>query len=700
MPPLKHWPKYKGYSWEVAPFLRIVLPITLGIILYHTISQYATMHSVTRLWVLYMLCACSFASACILQSCYKKFRVAPTLFFFSVQIAWIVLSFIAAYLNDIRTQASWFGKYTTTDEACLVRLLTDPDEKEKTYRTEVNVIASLNKHKLYPRCGNALLYIYKGPAPCSIRKGDTLIIPAHWMKIEQRANPFDFNYTALLAGRGIYFQQFVSPKKVGLKAKGNPADISFTENIHSFCQRQLEKYITDTTSCALAEAMLLGDEQKLSKPLLGAYAATGIVHIIAISGGNVGVLFMLISFVLGMRVLHAKPSLKYALSILPVWFYVIMAGSGPSAVRAAMMFTIAAVGFIFNKRSNGLNQLMATASLLLWAEPSWLFSLGFQLSFIAVLSILLFYSAIVSVFKPRFWLLRKLWELIAASLAAELLVAPLVVYYFHLFPLLFLLANVAAFIFMSLVLIAAILVIVFSGLPFLAQSIANFCSYNIVHFNSWIYTMQHLNPHLFNVLMLDGLGLLLVYAIITFIAAYFIRNYKNGLTAAGILTCIFLAYSCVLEFKYAAQRKFIVFKSPKGAAIYLLTGHNYVNLSSSTTCTAINNLPGFEALCHWRAWYPMPALSQNVFNLQGNKVLLLSSPIALNASFPIDYLIINYDLSAEELPYLDSCFKAKNIVLAYNGGAKSMQKCFEMALLHHIPLYNPAYQGAFILQAN
>ncbi len=699
MPPLKHWPKYKGYPWEVAPFLRILLPITLGILLYNTISQYTTMHSVTRLWALFMLCACSFASACIVQSSYMKFRLAPTLFFFLMQIGWIVLSFNAAYLNDIRTQDSWFGNYTTADEACLVRLLQDPDVKEKSFRTEVNVIASLNKHKLYPRCGNSLLYIYKGPAPCSIHKGDTLIIPAHWMKIEQKANPYDFNYTALLARRGIYFQQFVPPKKVGVYAKGNPADMSFTENIHSFCQRQLEKYITDTTSCSLAEAMLLGDEQKLNKPLLGAYAATGIVHIIAISGGNVGVLFMLISFVLGMRALHAKPWLKYALSILPVWLYVIMAGSGPSAVRAAMMFTITAVGFIFNKRSNGLNQLMATASLLLLAEPSWLFSLGFQLSFIAVLSILLFYGPVLSLFKPGAWLFRKLWELIAASLAAEVLVAPLVVYYFHLFPLSFLLANVAAFIFMSIVLIAAILVIVFSGLPFLAQSIANLCSYIIVHFNSWIFTMQHLNPHQLNVLVLDGFSLILVYAIITFLAAYFIRNYKIGLSAAGILACIFLAYSCLLEFKYAAQRKFIVFKSPKGSAIYLLTGHNYVNLSRPDTSITISNLPGFEALCHWRAWYPLPALSQNVFSFHGNKVLLLNAPIVLHDSFPVDYLIINFDLNAGELRKLDSCFRAKEIVLAYNNGAKSMQNCYEMALLHHIPLYNPTYQGAFILQA-
>src|SRR5690606_846697 len=124
------------------------------------------------------------------------------------------------------------------------------------------------------------------------------------------------------------------------------------------------------------------------------------------------------------------------------------------------------------KTSNSLNQLLAAATLLLCAQPMWLFAVGFQLSFVAVLSLILFYQPVYRLLSPVPKIARALWGAMAASIAAEVLIAPLVIYYFHLFPSMFIVANVAAYLFMGFLMVAGMLIIALSAFPAVAGAIA------------------------------------------------------------------------------------------------------------------------------------------------------------------------------------------------------------------------------------
>ncbi|RYE51237.1 MAG: ComEC/Rec2 family competence protein, partial [Sphingobacteriales bacterium] len=136
--------------------------------------------------------------------------------------------------------------------------------------------------------------------------------------------------------------------------------------------------------------------------------------------------------------------MKYGISIVVVWLYIALTGFPPSAVRAAVMFNLVALGMMLDRKADPVNNWAAAGVLILVYNPYWLYDVGIQLSFLAVLSILLFYSPVKAWLTPANRVLAWLWDVVAVSIAAQLLVFPLVIYYFHQFPLLGIAANVPA----------------------------------------------------------------------------------------------------------------------------------------------------------------------------------------------------------------------------------------------------------------
>jgi competence protein ComEC len=300
-----------------------------------------------------------------------------------------------AITNDIRSNHHWYGNEPTQHKYCLVQLTDDPVAREHTWKVPVTVLAYMDTGRTDATNGKASLYIYKDSVAPKWHKGDTIMVPGAWQTIKNAGNPFEFDYAAWCRRNNIYFQQFCALDDTRFYGVHNPNSTPLIEKIHQWCMAQLDRYLPDQKTKGLVQAMLLGDEVNLNEDLLQSYSETGIVHIIAISGGNVAIFFIFISFLLGWLKHKRHLWIKYAIALPLVWIYVLIAGSSPSAIRAAVMFSLIAGGIMLNKNGNSLNHLFATAFLLLVAQPMWLFSVGFQLSFIAVLSLALFYSPII-----------------------------------------------------------------------------------------------------------------------------------------------------------------------------------------------------------------------------------------------------------------------------------------------------------------
>jgi len=444
--------------------------------------------------------------------------------------------------------------------------------------------------------------------------------------------------------------------------------------------------------------MLLGDEVNLDPELLQSYAQTGIVHIIAISGGNVAIFFVAISLLLRWLRHRRHLWIRYAIALPLVWFYVLMAGANPSAIRAAVMFSLLAVGITFRKNNNSLNQLLATAFLLLCAQPMWLFSVGFQLSFVAVCSLILFYSPVYRWVAPRHFITKGLWSTVAASIAAEILVAPLVVCYFHIFPLMFLVANVAAYLFMSVVLYLSMAIIFFCYIPPLAGLIGSCTTWIVTRFDTLVSWLQTLNPPSFRFLAITGPELILLYVTISALAVSLLKKQKAALFTAFTAACLFLVLLCAGQWQSLHQRRLVVYNTPGTSQVELITANHYRVLCSDTVNPEKTAYIVKPAHIGWRSWRQDPTAPANEISIVHNtSVLLLNHSIDTASRFHVDCLVINYPGKCDPAG-LQHIFSPRVLVIG-NGVSRWQQQALKQSFTNkNMRLHCVSIDGAFVLQ--
>lgn len=282
-------------------------------------------------------------------------------------------------------------------------------------------------------------------------------------------NPGEFDYRRYLAYHQVYHQQFIHPDQYRIIGQDPPNPL---RHWSMRAAQQLEgvfrRYVTAKREFAIADALVLGLKDDVDTETKLAYASTGTTHIMAVSGLQVGLLYGVLQWLLRRGFGHTR-GFRYwsaALGLLVIWSYAFLTGLSASVLRAAVMFSFVAVAKMAGRQSNMYNTLSVAAFCLLVWDPYLLVDVGFQLSFLAVLSIVYLQPLIGDKLDAQEWMARKkrpwqskrqqkllfavgwsldgIWQAIALSLAAQVATFPLGLFYFHQFPLNFLLSNLIA----------------------------------------------------------------------------------------------------------------------------------------------------------------------------------------------------------------------------------------------------------------
>ena len=224
----------------------------------------------------------------------------------------------------------------------------------------------------------------------------------------------------------------------------------------------------DGDAYAVLAAMSLGDKSALSRDVKDTYSVSGASHVLALSGLHLGIIYMLLSMFLPRR---RWPALSQLLIVLMIWAFVFLVGMSVSVVRSAVMLTLYGLLSIGNREKMSINALAFTAIAMLMWNPAWLFDVGFQMSFMAVLAILLFVPLFDDVFPAEYLMehrwLKWVWGMVTVSCSAQLGVAPLIAFYFGRFSTYFLLTNFIVVPAAMLILWLSIVVLVFPSLAYL-----------------------------------------------------------------------------------------------------------------------------------------------------------------------------------------------------------------------------------------
>ncbi len=286
----------------------------------------------------------------------------------------------------------------------------------------------------------------------------------------------------------------------------------FIEQTQAKINNIFQQYIQDKNAVGLAKALLYGYRKDIDKSLINAYSQAGIIHIIAVSGMHVSLVYSIMFFLWNFLARFFKNRFFHYLKLLlftaGIWFFANLSGFAPSILRATIVFSIVLLGEHRNKNAPSYNNLACAALLILWLQPLHIFDLGFQLSFLAVLGIQIFTPMIVSIFYFKNLILKGIWHSIAICIGAQITTTPLTIFYFNQFPSLFIFTNLVAVFLSSIVLYGEFALVFLSFIPIVANFIGLIIKKLIHLLNSIILNFQKL-PYI----MIDGIQLSLATVI-------------------------------------------------------------------------------------------------------------------------------------------------------------------------------------------
>ncbi|TCC90453.1 ComEC family competence protein [Pedobacter frigiditerrae] len=441
----------------------------------------------------------------------------------------------------------------------------EPQLTNNILHFEVEVAGAYQNNKPTSATGKLLIALkIDSLYPIQLNYGDELIITCKYLPVEPSYNPGEFDFKAWLASKNIYQQTFINQDHIVKlnTIKGNPIIR------HAIAERKKQvaiyrQFIKNDEAFAVASTLVLGYRADLSKETLAAYSKTGTIHALSVSGSHIAIIFFLLNSMLSF--LDRKKFLmlfKLFFICSLIWYYSLLTGFSSSILRSAIMITIFILAKAFNKNSNNYNILAFTAFALLVYNPFFIWDVGFQLSFISVFGLIYLQPKIYKWIHVQNKWLDKLWSAIALSLAAQLVTFPLSVYYFHQFPMYFILGNL----FILLPLIA----MMYLGIAILVLRVyflAPIFEWIITFTNNSLKWIADLPFSRITSIWLNEWQLLLLSLALSLLIYAFSNYHKKLLITSICLLLVFQSYSTYNKMLATKQSKILFFSLRKNYAV-------------------------------------------------------------------------------------------------------------------------------------
>lgn len=690
------WPRREAGFWEELPVFRLLLPFVAGIALYDAFPQKLSPAVALGVAVGFLVVLVGLARVRKLGNAYLTLRFGTLGIFLGIT------GYGLSAAADVRNRADWVGNLSKNTGSLILAVTAPPKPTPKTWRLETTALSYFDTLKSKPVSGKVLLTVFKNDdSICRLGVGDTLVIPARLEAHGGPSHPFGFDARRFYNRQNNYHQLALGTNEVMLVGKMAPKAEGPIARMNRWASGALDRHVADADTRALLQAMLLGNETDFDPEIRQTYADTGVIHVVAISGSHLATLFLIFFFipylirgVWGRRV-------QYSLGLVAVWTYVLLAGAPPSAIRAAVVFTLLAGSILLDVRHSTLNTLLMGVFLILCFQPMWVYAVGFQLSVLAVLSIILFYPHVQRLIVVRNPVLRVMWNALVVSFCAQILVAPLSVYYFHNFPVFFLVANLAAWLLIGVIgMFGGIGVLVFSGMPAVAGSIATGTAFFVHLFNRFIRGVQGWNPPSFRHLHLSFGELILWYLLIGTCAVFLFYKSKKAFFGMGLSLAALLGCSVCYQTTALRQDRLVAYSKSGTLVADHIHGRHFqplfTELPEDSLKAAKTTRIGYNA---WRK----AAFSDTnaVQKISGKTVLFYrdsANRFAAPLDVPIDILFIARPLKGLSPSQLRAAFKPKMLVtgsldkrwrvLAWKDSCKALSQPFHATLT----------DGAFVLE--
>ncbi len=593
-------------------------------------------------------------------------------------------------------------------EAYSAIVRSSPESKSKSWKVEVEVTA-IKSSQWQPIKGKVLLYVSKKGGDITWRYGDQIIIQGNPQLLKPSANPGEFDFKRFLSFKNIYHQQYVLPNQVKWISRAERNGfIYYSHRAREWASKKLNQYINGDQEQAIASALVLGVTEGIDTDLVNAYSASGAMHVLAVSGLHVGIIYAILLLLL-------KPLNKFAwsrwavaaISLVCLWGFAFVTGLSPSVLRAVVMFSFVAVARPFGKRTNIYNTLAASAFVLLLYNPYLIMSVGFQLSYLAVLGIVYLQKPIYNLWEIENRVGDWVWQITCVSIAAQIATFSLGLLYFHQFPVYFLVSNLFVIPLSTGVLLIGLVLLAISFISPLAVLIGKLLTWLIYFLNWTVFATEKLPFSLISDIHIDTLQCwLLMGVLISFILLFEFRSMK-WMYAAFLFALLFSGLQW-RHFQESVNRNQMVVYSISGhqAVEFIDHGKSYFFADSLLANDEErvrfhirpNRLQHGVAQVNKEIPFAKKIDRSTIFKWRGQSIAFLSkrnSDLPLNLK--VDYLIVGQN-SFQLLKKSDKNYQIGQLIIDGSNSRSYINKLIKFAHEERIPVYSVLEQGAFILK--
>ena len=482
-------------------------------------------------------------------------------------LTFVALGIINTKINDETLHSSHYinlknNVETYNDISLKVTKRLKPDAYNTKYIAE---ILNLNKAK---SSGQILINLQKDSIAQSLEIDHIYFTNNKLNEVVKPKNPFQFDYNNYLKQRNVYHQIYLSNDEF-IELKNTSKSINgYADTFRNRVNEKLKNYDFKTDVLAIINALLLGQRQDISPEIYNNYVNAGVIHILAVSGLHVGIIFLILNWLFKPlhRFKYGKHLIKPLLIILILWSFAFVAGLSPSVTRAVTMFSIVTCAQFLKRPTNIYNTISISIFLMLLVKPIYLFDVGFQMSYLAVLAIVSVQPMLYKLWKTPNLVIDKFWQILTVTIAAQLGVAPLGLFYFHQFPGLFFISNLVIIPVLGIILGLGIFVIFLALLDSLPEVIAKVFSFIIDTLNAFIVWVAQFETFLLKDVSFSLYHLLVSYLVL--ISVIFLWKEKTTKYLNYALMSLLLYSSVMLYTKHQnSYNEFIIFNKNRATII-------------------------------------------------------------------------------------------------------------------------------------
>ncbi len=552
----------------------ISLFLSIGIVLgYFTSFSRITIFSALAL---------SFLVLSIAYRLEKKRTKTTHWFTIAVLIFFICFGVFIEEIHKMNTFKNHFTKFSNQRTITVFKIREQLKATKKYHRYYISILYK-NKE---PTFGKSLLYIAKDSNNTIFPVDFIGSTKATFKDLPVPLNPYDFNYSKYLKNKNIYQQAFCKSSEIFPISYKISTLRGYANQLKNKLEKELETKPLSENALTVIKALLLGNKKEIKTTIFDAYKNTGVVHILAVSGLHISILLLFLHVVLKPIERFKKGKLiKATLLLFALWAYALLTGLSASVVRATTMFSCVTIALHTKRKTNIFNTLAVSVFILLLNNPLYLFDVGFQLSYLAVLGIVSFHPILKKSITTSNSIGAKIWNILTVTTTAQLGVLPVSLYYFHQFSSLFWISNLVVLPFIGLILIAGFIVLILAAFQILPDFLAQFYGMSIDVLNRFLMVSSSFKSFLFTNISISKVQVFAFYSLL--IALYFFLKKLKYTTILALGVAILLVQLSFLYTKYKnSTAELVVFHSNKETLLAERYGKK-LQMYTSATATSI-----------------------------------------------------------------------------------------------------------------